>query len=89
MTLVKLKALAGIGGFLARDILYRGAGMVSDMTKDVNTRQAEQEAYSLPELPDAPSPATRATIWHPYEMWATVLLRVWMRREKGGFRAQC
>ncbi|HSX08301.1 MAG TPA: hypothetical protein VLG11_05395 [Candidatus Saccharimonadales bacterium] len=84
--LTKLKALPGVGDFFAQGILYRGAGIVNDMTKDINTRQAVQAAYNLPELPDAASLATRATIWHPYEMWATVLLHVWMRREKGGFR---
>lgn len=85
--LEKLLALRGVGDFFSQGILFRGAGIVTVPTQDNNTRQAIKQAYKLERLPSKEEFADIIAKWHPYEMWAVVLLHTWMRREMGGFRA--
>ena len=84
--LEKIQTLPGIGPFFAQGILFRGAGLVDEVTDDDTTAQAVQEAYALPSLPDRPAVLALAEAWRPYRMWATVMLHVWLRRERGGPR---
>jgi DNA-3-methyladenine glycosylase II len=82
--LMELRRLDGIGPFFSQGIVFRGAGVVNDLTNDEVTRQAVQLAYDLPELPDQSQVLRLAETWQPYRMWAEVLLHVWLRREAGG-----
>jgi len=82
--LEKLRSLQGIGEFFAQGILMRGAGLVDEVTDDEVTKEAVQLAYKLPEPPDQNAVLHIAEAWHPYRMWALVLLHVWLRREQGG-----
>jgi DNA-3-methyladenine glycosylase II len=84
IALAQLQALPGIGPFFAQGILFRGAGLTDEVTDDETTAQAVQQLYDLPALPDRQAVLARAEAWRPYRMWATVLLHVWLRREKGG-----
>jgi DNA-3-methyladenine glycosylase II len=72
--LVEIRALRGIGEFFAQGILFRGAGIVDDITKDEQLRLAVQRAYGMGELPDITSVERLAEKWRPYRMWAEVLL---------------
>lgn len=85
--LSKLLELRGVGAFYSEGILYRGAGLVTDITRDSNTRTAIQQAYGFDELPTDAQMDELLEKWQPYPMWCTVLLHVWMRRERGGFSA--
>jgi DNA-3-methyladenine glycosylase II len=82
--LEQLRTLQGVGPFFAQGILYRGAGLVDEVSDDDVTAQAVQRAYQLPEPPDRQAVLARAEAWRPYRMWATVLLHAWLRREAGG-----
>ena len=82
--LEKLRELDGIGEFFAQGILLRGAGFVDEVTDDDVTKEAVQLAYKLEQRPDQKTVLNIAEIWHPYRMWATVLLHIWLRREAGG-----
>jgi DNA-3-methyladenine glycosylase II len=84
LALAQLQALPGIGPFFAQGILFRGAGLTDEVTDDETTAQAVQQLYELPALPDRQAILARAEAWRPYRMWATVLLHVWLRRERGG-----
>ena len=84
LALAQLQALPGIGPFFAQGILFRGAGLADEVTDDDTTAQAVQQAYALPALPDRRAVLSQAEAWRPYRMWATVLLHVWLRRERGG-----
>ncbi len=83
--LERLLELRGVGAFYSEGILYRGAGLVTDITRDINTRTAIQQAYELEDLPNNKQIDDLLEKWQPYPMWCTVLLHVWMRRERGGF----
>lgn len=86
--LVELRSLRGVGDFFAQGILYRGAGIVDQLTNDDTSKQAIQLAYELPDLPTQADVLRIAEAWRPYGMWAEVLLHVWLRREAGGPRRQ-
>ncbi len=79
-----LQGLRGVGPFAARGILHRGAGLVDAVTDDEVTREAVMLAYKLPARPTQADVLAIAEAWRPYRMWATVLLHVWLRRERGG-----
>jgi DNA-3-methyladenine glycosylase II len=85
--LKKLLSLRGVGDFFSQAILFRGAGIVTVATNDANTLQTVQKAYGLGALPSKEQFTNITQMWHPYEMWATVLLHIWVRREMGGFKA--
>jgi DNA-3-methyladenine glycosylase II len=79
----RLQDLPGIGPFFAQGILFRGAGLVDELTDDDVTRYALAVRYGLGE-PAEPS-AVQAIIdsWRPYRMWAVVLVHIWARSEVG------
>jgi len=79
-----LQGLQGVGPFAAQGILHRGAGLVDAVTDDEVTREAVMLAYNLPARPTQADVLAIADAWRPYRMWATVLLHVWLRRERGG-----
>ena len=82
--LADLQRLRGVGPFAAQGILHRGAGLADDVPDDEVTREAVQLAYDLPKPPARAEILAIADAWRPYRMWATVLLHVWIRRERGG-----
>jgi DNA-3-methyladenine glycosylase II len=82
--LAELQGLRGVGPFAAQGILHRGAGLVDDVTDDEVTREAVMLAYRLLARPTHADVLARADAWRPFRMWATVLLHVWLRRERGG-----
>ena len=43
-----------------------------------------ERVYELSALPNRQAVLEKAEVWRPYRMWATVLLHVWLRRERGG-----
>ncbi|HKC89917.1 MAG TPA: DNA-3-methyladenine glycosylase 2 family protein [Candidatus Limnocylindria bacterium] len=81
--LVEIRSLRGIGEFFAQGILFRGAGIVDDITKDEQLRLAVQRAYGMGELPDISSVEHLAEKWRPYRMWAEVLLVLQLFGEGG------
>ncbi len=81
--LAELESLNGIGPFYASGILYRGAGVVDDVTDDSLTKYAVMQAYNLPNEPSQPEVLEIAQNWRPYRMWCEVLLHIWLRREVG------
>lgn len=81
--LAYLQSLDGIGPFYASGILYRGAGIVDDITDDSLTKYAIQQAYHLPSEPTQEEVLKIAENWRPYRMWAEVLIHIWLRREVG------
>jgi DNA-3-methyladenine glycosylase II len=81
--LVMLRSISGIGPFFAQGILYRGAGLVDEITSDDLTPYAVQVAYKLEKLPNHKQVLEIARLWRPFRMWATVLLHIWLRREVG------
>ena len=83
VALTQLQSIPGIGPFFAQGILYRGAGVVDDITSDDLTQYAVQKAYQLDEPPNDDQLQAIARAWQPYRMWATVLLHIWLRREVG------
>jgi DNA-3-methyladenine glycosylase II len=82
--LAELTSLRGVGTFSAQGILFRGAGVVDEVTDDVVTKQAVQRLYALDHLPDHAEVVQLAQPWRPFRMWALVLLHVWIRGEGGG-----
>jgi DNA-3-methyladenine glycosylase II len=72
--LTEIRGLRGIGEFFAQGILFRGAGIVDDITRDEQLRLAVQRAYGLSALPDSAAVERIAEKWRPYRMWAEVLL---------------
>lgn len=81
--LEQLQQLDGIGPFYASGILYRGAGVVDDITDDNLTKYAVQQAYRLSKEPAQTEVLKIAEAWRPYRMWCEVLIHAWLRREIG------
>ena len=81
--LAEIRALRGIGEFFAQGILFRGAGIVDDVTSDEQLRLAVQRAYGMRALPDSAEVERIADAWRPYRMWAEVLLVLQLMREGG------
>lgn len=81
--LTYLTSLNGIGPFYASGILFRGAGVVNEITDDRLTKYAVQQAYHLANEPSQKQVIEIAEQWEPYRMWCEVLVHVWMRREVG------
>ena len=81
--LAQLQQLKGLGPFYASGILYRGAGIVDDITDDALTKYAIQQAYGLSKEPTQAEALAIAEKWRPYRMWCEVLIHVWLRREVG------
>ncbi len=81
--LSELESLHGIGPFYASGILYRGAGIVDEVTDDSLTKYAVMKAYNLPKEPSQKEVVTIAKQWQPYRMWCEVLIHIWLRREVG------
>jgi DNA-3-methyladenine glycosylase II len=79
----ELRGLRGIGEFFAQGILFRGAGIVDDITTDEQLRRAVQRAYGMSALPDSAEVERLAERWRPYRMWAEVLLVLQLFREGG------
>src|SRR4029077_14064476 len=81
--LTEIRELRGIGAFFAQGILFRGAGIVDDITNDEQLRLAVQRGYGLRALPDSAEVERIAERWRPYRMWAEVLLVLHLFREGG------
>jgi DNA-3-methyladenine glycosylase II len=81
--LTEIRGLRGIGEFFAQGILFRGAGIVDDITYDEQLRLAVQRAYGMSVLPDSAEVDRIAERWRPYRMWAEVLLVLQLFREGG------
>ncbi len=81
--LTEIRGLRGIGEFFAQGILFRGAGLVDDITNDEQLRLAVQRAYGMSALPDSAAVERIAEGWRPYRMWAEVLLVLQLIREEG------
>jgi DNA-3-methyladenine glycosylase II len=81
--LAEVRALRGIGEFFAQGILFRGAGIVDDVTRDEQLRLAVQRAYGMRTLPDSAEVERLAEKWRPYRMWAEVLLVLQLFSEGG------
>jgi DNA-3-methyladenine glycosylase II len=84
VALAELSRLRGVGPFSAQGIMFRGAGVVDEVTDDPVTKQAVQRLYELDHLPDHEEVLRIAEPWRPYRMWALVLMHVWLRGEGGG-----
>ena len=82
--LATVSALRGVGPFSAQGIVFRGAGVVDEITDDPVGKQAVQRLYGLDHLPDQAEMLRRAEAWSPFRMWCLVLLHVWIRGEGGG-----
>jgi 3-methyladenine DNA glycosylase/8-oxoguanine DNA glycosylase len=82
--LVELTALRGVGAFSSQGILYRGAGVVDEITDDAVSKAAVQRLYGLDHMPDHAEVRSHAEAWRPFRMWCMVLLHVWIRGEGGG-----
>jgi DNA-3-methyladenine glycosylase II len=81
--LAEIRRLRGIGEFFAQGILFRGAGIVDEITKDEQLRLAVRRAYGMSALPDPTEVERVAERWRPYRMWAEVLLVLELFREGG------
>jgi len=81
--LTEIRGLRGIGAFFAQGILFRGAGIVDDITNDEQLRLPVQRAYGMSAPPDSAEVERIAERWRPYRMWAEVLLVLQLFREGG------
>jgi 3-methyladenine DNA glycosylase/8-oxoguanine DNA glycosylase len=81
--LTALQSIQGIGPFYASGILYRGAGIVDDITDDRLTKYAIKMAYDLKKEPNQQEALEIVKKWTPYRMWCEVLIHIWLRREVG------
>jgi DNA-3-methyladenine glycosylase II len=82
--LAELSALRGVGPFSSQGILFRGAGVVDEVTDEPVSKQAVQRLYGMHHLPEHAEVVRLAQTWRPFRMWALVLLHVWIRGEGGG-----
>jgi DNA-3-methyladenine glycosylase II len=82
--LAEVSTLRGVGPFSAQGIVFRGAGVVDEVTDEPLSKQAVQRLYAMDHLPDHAAMLRVADAWRPFRMWALVLLHVWVRREGGG-----
>jgi DNA-3-methyladenine glycosylase II len=82
--LADLSELRGVGPFSSQGILFRGAGVVDDVTDDPVTKQAVQRLYQLDHSPGQAEVVRLAESWRPFRTWSQVLLHVWIRGEGGG-----
>ncbi len=82
--LAELSSLRGVGPFSSQGILFRGAGVVDEVTDDPVTKQAVQRLFELDHLPGQAEVVELARAWRPFRMWSQVLLHVWIRGEGGG-----
>ena len=82
--LAEVSSLRGVGPFSAQGIVFRGAGVVDELTDEPLSKQAVQRLYGMDHLPDHADMLRVADAWRPFRMWALVLLHVWIRREGGG-----
>ncbi len=80
--LEKLQTLPGIGPFFSQGILYRGAGVADGVTSDDISQYAIRKNYGLPDSATQEDLLNVAEAWHPYRMWAIVLMHVWQREHK-------
>lgn len=76
----RLETLPGVGPFFSEGILYRGVGLADGITSDDVTRYAIIKNYHLAKDASLQEIHKIAEQWHPYRMWATVLLHVWQRQ---------
>jgi DNA-3-methyladenine glycosylase II len=71
-----LQQLAGIGPFWSALLVVRATGLADVLpTSEPRLLHAVQNAYNLPDAPDAPALTTLAEPWRPRRTWACVLLR--------------
>jgi DNA-3-methyladenine glycosylase II len=82
--LAELTALRGVGEFSSQGILFRGAGVVDEVTDEEVSKQAVERLYGLDHRPRHDEVLRLAEAWRPYRMWALVLLHVWLRGAGGG-----
>jgi DNA-3-methyladenine glycosylase II len=82
--LAEVSALRGVGPFSAQGIVFRGAGVVDEITDDAVGKQAVERLYELDHLPGQAEMLRLAEAWAPFRMWCLVLLHVWIRGEGGG-----
>jgi DNA-3-methyladenine glycosylase II len=75
-----LRALRGVGEFIAAGVVLRGAGVADAIPRDEVTRKAVQYVYDLPSEPSYEEMLERAEPWRPYRMWVSVLLHAHFRR---------
>jgi DNA-3-methyladenine glycosylase II len=86
--LTELATLRGVGPFSAQGILFRGAGVVDEITDEPVSKHAVQRLYGMDHLPTLAEMRWQADPWRPFRMWALVLLHVWIRGEGGGVAAR-
>jgi 3-methyladenine DNA glycosylase/8-oxoguanine DNA glycosylase len=80
----EIETIPGVGPFFSQGILYRGAGKPDGFTHDDMTCHAIKTAYKFGDEVSKEDVLAVAEKWHPYRMWAVVLLHVWLR-ETGNF----
>ncbi len=76
--------LRGVGPFSAQGIVFRGAGVVDEVTDEPVSRRAVQRLYRMDHPLDHPGMLRVAEAWRPFRMWALVLLHVWIRDQGVG-----
>ena len=81
--LAQLETLPGVGPFFSQGILFRGAGIADGLTDDDVLRHGIEYAYKLAKAPSSTDVAKIAEAWRPYQMWAVVLVHIWVRNELG------
>ena len=81
--LARLEELPGIGPWTASAVLMRGCGTPDTLPlSDGISRNAVAVAYGISEDVTDERWLSVAEAWHPYRMWATVLLHMAWRREQ-------
>ena len=81
--LARLEELPGIGPWTASAVLMRGCGTPDTLPmSDGISRNAVATAYDISEDLSDDRWISIADPWHPYRMWATVLLHMAWRREQ-------
>lgn len=82
--LAEVSQLRGVGPFSVQGIVFRGAGVVDEVTDEPVSRQAVQRLYEMDHVPDHAAMLRVAEAWRPFRMWALVLLHVWIRDQGAG-----